>query len=632
MKKEKKKKKKKRAHSSSSSDEERITKRNKKKKDFTDTETSSESSEQSENEWVEKSLVPKQPEKPLPREDWMSGMLIPTYSKPEKPDIKNTDKQKHIDSYDPSKSVRELNPYWKNGGGGLPTFQRPNVDEDRYDDVDKRHQAHYSKTRHDSSKLRQSSWRKTETTVAPRKSRSPSPRREEKHRKRRNSSSSSSSDAARSPTKDSIPVSSSQPTISTSDFLTDQQMNELGAKIVKAEIMGNSDLAKELQEKLNRAREYRATHKQEVLSKTFERRAGTERRDKDKEAEDILLTTTNSKGVSRPVNVENDLWGGRAGKKAKKSKPVETHAFGERVRYFADDDKYDIKQMVRETIFISFCFCFILTSFLQFEKEKFATAADQDMEFANIAGSHKNPNDDLEDIFAEKVRKQLDDRDINKKERDRAIHEHQQMNRTLESCKKCFDSPKLDKQLIISMGKSAYIALPWHEGLTNGHCIITTLAHVSCTTQLDEDVWAEIRDFMKAITQMFETKKEDVIFFEIARNLPRRPHLEIHCVASRDFEMAPFYFKKAIQESEREWSTNKQLIDMKTGDVRRAIPKGLPYFWVTFGADRGFAHVIEEQDRFPANFAQVSGIAFWNILLCQIQEYPRYLSTCLMLS
>lgn len=77
----------------------------------------------------------------------------------------------------------------------------------------------------------------------------------------------------------------------------------------------------------------------------------------------------------------------------------------------------------------------------------------------------------------------------------------------------------------------------------------------------------------------------------------------IDCVPHKDFEMAPFYFKKAIQESEREWSTNKQLVTLRDKDLQRSIPKGLPYFWVQFSVDSGFAHVIEEQDRFPANFA-----------------------------
>lgn len=227
------------------------------------------------------------------------------------------------------------------------------------------------------------------------------------------------------------------------------------------------------------------------------------------------------------------------------------------------------------------------------------------MQFANIAGKHKNRNDDLDDIFTDKVRKNVSEHDLDKKERDRAIRDHQEMERTLDACDKCFDSPKLEKQLIVSLGKNVYLSLPWHEGLTTGHCLIAPLAHVACSTQLDDDVWQEMRQFMTALNRMFNSRKQDVIFFETARYLNRRPHMQIHCVPSAEFEMAPFYFKKAIQESEAEWSTNKQLISLKDRDVRRAVPKELPYFWVNFGMDSGFAHVIEDQSQFPNNFAQV---------------------------
>lgn len=68
--------------------------------------------------------------------------------------------------------------------------------------------------------------------------------------------------------------------------------------------------------------------------------------------------------------------------------------------------------------------------------------------------------------------------------------------------------------------------------------------------------------------------------------------------------MAPIYFKKAIDESETEWAQNKKLVSLKDRDVRRAIPKGLPYFSVSFGMNEGFAHVIEDERLFPRNFAQ----------------------------
>nr|CAH7755341.1 unnamed protein product [Callosobruchus chinensis] len=68
--------------------------------------------------------------------------------------------------------------------------------------------------------------------------------------------------------------------------------------------------------------------------------------------------------------------------------------------------------------------------------------------------------------------------------------------------------------------------------------------------------------------------------------------------------MTPIYFKKAIDESEMEWAQNKKLVSLNKRDVRRAIPKGLPYFAVNFGMNEGFAHVIEDERLFPDNFAQ----------------------------
>ena len=56
----------------------------------------------------------------------------------------------------------------------------------------------------------------------------------------------------------------------------------------------------------------------------------------------VVLTRTDSKGMSRPVDAgaTNDSVG--SGKRRKREK-VQTHAKGERQRYFADDDKYDLK-------------------------------------------------------------------------------------------------------------------------------------------------------------------------------------------------------------------------------------------------------------------------------------------------
>lgn len=370
-KKEKKSKKsKKRKHSSSgessdsdgeSSEEEKISKRKRKRKHFSDASSSESSDDSEEDAWVEKgtkveSVSSKELPKPsvaLERDDWLGGFgAISTFSKSSEPKDRKKDERKGIDAYDPSKCTRELNPYWKDGGDGLPsTFAKPNYDSD---DDNKLQQSHRS-VRNDSQ--RQSSWKKkTEDKNEPSK-RDFSPQKVTSRRSRSKSVSSNSSSASgrsNSPEQKKEAVQQELQS-SRADFLTDQQMNELGAKLVKAEIMGNDDLVKDLKDKLDRARQYRTEHKKEVLAKTFERRAGNSRNDREKE-DKILLTSTNSKGVSRPVTKQSfndsDLWGGKAGRKAKKQKPVETHAAGERVRYFADDDRYDIKQMVSFFLFL----------------------------------------------------------------------------------------------------------------------------------------------------------------------------------------------------------------------------------------------------------------------------------------
>lgn len=207
---------------------------------------------------------------------------------------------------------------------------------------------------------------------------------------------------------------------------------------------------------------------------------------------------------------------------------------------------------------------------------------------------------DMADIFTDNIRK---DKQKKVDERDEAIQEHQRMEKILDTCSKCFDSPKMDKELIVHVGKKIYLAIPYYEGLVSHHLVISPIQHVPCSTMVDEDIWEEVSDLKKALAMFFSSRKEDVVFFETVKHLHRRPHMEIHCVASADLEMVQFYFKKAIQESEKS-TLNKKLVELKADkNIRRSVPRGLPYFWVDFGST-GMAHVIENQETFPSNFAQ----------------------------
>jgi len=74
----------------------------------------------------------------------------------------------------------------------------------------------------------------------------------------------------------------------------------------------------------------------------------------------------------------------------------------------------------------------------------------------------------------------------------------------------------------------------------------------------------------------------------------------IECVPMpRDlFLDAPLFFKKAILESDEEWSVNKKLIDTSEKGLWKSVPNNFPFFSVEFGEMGGFAHVIEDQRMF----------------------------------
>ncbi|XP_037916340.1 CWF19-like protein 2 homolog isoform X2 [Hermetia illucens] len=498
------------------------------------------------DEWVEKPIYESQKsEKILIRDDWMTECVpLKTFSKELIQKKKSTE-----ESYDPSTSYKEGNRYWKNGGNGLPPFKE-------FCDNDATYQNPYPST----SSLNwapRGNWRKktniTETAF------------DAGNLSDINGIDIHISKSDQAQNEKSPIMKDKQKSMETAlSLLTDQQMNELGAKIVKAEIMGNIKEANELTEKLAKAREMRKKNiTSNVLELTKDRIDSSTKDEGDDDH--VLLTTTDIRGNTRPLLDYRPSCYEKSGS-------------------LNDESHYDIRKM--------------------FEREKIESGEHMDAQFTKIVGKYKNLGGSYSDVFTDMMPEKISDYSGNNKEENQAIREHERFTRMLEICDRCFDSPKMEKNLIVFSGSTVYLSLPWHKGLQSGHCLISPLQHIPCSTQLDEDTWSEINDIRKALTQMFHARSQDVVFFETARYLNRRPHMVIHCVPSKQFDMAPFYFKKGIQESEQMWSMNKQLISLKEMDVRRAVPKGLPYFWVHFGVSFGFAHVIEDQERFSKHFAE----------------------------
>jgi len=341
----------------------------------------------------------------------------------------------------------------------------------------------------------------------------------------------------------------------TNQVLTEAEMNTLASKVLKAELMGNDDLAAELKQKLENARIARA----EMISKGLNPDQGPE-----------VVTKIRGENMS---------------KKRKKTK-VETHKDGERVRYFGDDDKYDLKQM--------------------FEREKMDTAEDHHQMMARLGSKAEKTNDDfdMDDMIVSKAAGKQSEELEDIKRKNKAVSNQLAMEKTLQDCKWCIGSKRSQKHLMVSMGKSVYLSLPGTTSMAQGHCLIVPMGHCMAGTEMDEDVWNEVQDYRKSLVKMFQSRGEDCVFFETAMGFKKHPHMVIECIPLPEDlgSMLPMYFQKAIQECETEWTNNKKLVKLKEKNIARNIPKGLPYFHVDFGLDLGFAHIIEEEEDWNRRF------------------------------
>ncbi|KAM9221651.1 CWF19-like protein 2 isoform 2-T2 [Dugong dugon] len=362
-------------------------------------------------------------------------------------------------------------------------------------------------------------------------------------------------------------------------ILSVDEKNKLGAKIIKAEMMGNMELAEQLKAQLEKANKL-----EETATQIPSKKSGVENEDQ----QEVILVRTDQSGRVWPVNTPGKALESNGGRKRRQM--ASTHEEKERVRYFHDDDNLSLNDLVKN--------------------EKMGTAGDQNKLFMKMASKFMGKTDGdyytLDDMFVSKAAERERLGEEEESWRKKAIAEHQSLAAQMEKCLYCFDSSQFPKHLIVAIGVKVYLCLPNFRSLTEGHCLIVPLQHHKAATLLDEDIWEEIQMFRKSLVKMFEDKELDCIFLETNVNMKKQYHMVYECIPlpKEVGDMAPIYFKKAIMESDEEWSMNKKLIDLSSKDIRKSVPRGLPYFSVDFGLQGGFAHVIEDQHKFPHYFGK----------------------------
>ncbi|KAJ7505481.1 CwfJ C-terminus 1-domain-containing protein-like protein [Mycena galericulata] len=366
-----------------------------------------------------------------------------------------------------------------------------------------------------------------------------------------------------------IPSVMTPPPVGTSKTraLSPSSLNRLQAKVLRAKLMGAPD-ADALEE------EYEVESRRANGSDVDGVRRKVE-----------VLPTLDGQGrlydVGHGAEEEPTLPGNR-----KKKEKFETHdpKTGEVLRYNANDDTTTLGEMLRQ--------------------ERFGGGmADQknlDAEFArSIMSDGKFQNNlDYIDENADKLGRQKMRSDAMK--RQFAVHDYKRTQKVMAECHFCFaedDSPP--KCAVVAMGTRVYLSCTVNEELVNGHCLIVPMQHHLNMLEADDEVWDEVRNFMKCLMRMFAEEDQGVIFYETVISLKWQKHTCIECVPLpwAQYEDIPQYFKESILASEAEWSQHKKVIDFarRPGGFRRAMVPNLPYFMVQFDhkGEKGYGHVIE---------------------------------------
>ncbi|KAL1525720.1 hypothetical protein AB1Y20_020564 [Prymnesium parvum] len=276
----------------------------------------------------------------------------------------------------------------------------------------------------------------------------------------------------------------------------------------------------------------------------------------------------------------------------RRPKKLQRYEDGEKKSYFGDDDGKSLKDMV--------------------EAERRGSEKHMDDNTADAISRQKKfkgVSADDEYDYDEGVQ-MSDTRQSRQSEAKRQMHaksaatrEERQLTTAAELAEDRFNKAK---HLVISLGNHTYLRLQDLSPITPGHCVIEAIESCPSLVGANEEIADEVRNFQKCLIQFCAEKGKCAVFVESYFASQRhKSAMKIECIPldERDAKAAPGFFKKAILESEGDWSQHRKLYDTK-GSIRGTVPPGFSYFAVTFGLQAGYAHVVEDDAAWPPHFGR----------------------------
>lgn len=181
--------------------------------------------------------------------------------------------------------------------------------------------------------------------------------------------------------------------------------------------------------------------------------------------------------------------------------------------------------------------------------------------------------------------------------------------KALESCRFCWQSSEDGEEerpplaRMIASGTRAYLALPETEPLVEGHALIVPIQHHLSMLEGDDDLWDEVRNFMKCLLQQAAQRKEamGVVFYETVVSIKAQRHTCIEALPlPLDLLSAlPSHFHQELTSVTPEWSQTSRVVSFTPGrNFRRSMTSRLPYFMIQFDykGEKGYGHVLEGKE------------------------------------
>lgn len=358
----------------------------------------------------------------------------------------------------------------------------------------------------------------------------------------------------------------------------DDQLNKLHARLLKAEMLGGSDQVEELKKKIQQLKE------EIVAEKGLT--------DEEKNQIHAKILKAEMLGKHDLVKKLKEKLEEKSSTSIPSTKP-EVPEVKEEVRVMevkqriVNEDKMSVKQLYKREKMIS----------MLKDSRMFVASSSKAVD--------KNGEFDVDNEYEETAKKKS-------KKSEYIVSQEKQVDEDA-LCQNCLEN--FHPNYILSKGQKVFLTLGKNEPLVEGHCFIRSIkgSHssgeiASSLVASEEETVREVDLLKQKLCLMFANERKAVIFTELwVRGRKKYDnHLVIECLPIPDdaFDEAWMYFKKGIQESESEWSTNKSVVDLKGKPLNRCLPDGLSYFWVTFGpTNEGYGHVIEDESRFPPSFA-----------------------------